>query len=89
MTSLIANGSFLNFTFVPSSLSATALILSDIVKRNPQESFTADYFKTVLAPIKGNFDWSSTGRFAFVGGKKGVQDVYAALKEVSFESTTR
>ena len=65
------------------------LILSDIVKRNPQESFTADYFKTVLAPIKGNFDWSSTGRFAFVGGKKGVQDVYAALKEVSFESTTR
>jgi DNA sulfur modification protein DndB len=65
------------------------LLLADIVKQNPKASFTQDHFTTILTPLKGNFDWSSSGRFAYVGGRKGVQDVYAALKEVIFESPSR
>lgn len=56
-------------------------LLGDIVKINPKADFTVDYFTEKLAPLKSDFDWSSHGRFAFVGGKKGVQVVYHALKE--------
>jgi len=55
-------------------------IMGDLVKQNPQANFSVEYFEACLAPLKGNFDWSSHGRFAYVGGKKGVQDVYLALK---------
>lgn len=55
-------------------------LLGDIVKKNPSASFTKDFFKKILAPLQGTFDWSSGGRFAYVGGRKGANDVYAALK---------
>jgi DGQHR domain-containing protein len=61
------------------------LILADVVKRDPMASFSIGYFQAILRPLKDNFDWSSNGRFAYVGGRKGVQDVYAALKEAVFE----
>ena len=54
-------------------------ILSDIVKRNPRLSYSLDFFVEALSPLKNRLDWSSHGRFAYVGGKKGVQDVYQAL----------
>lgn len=56
-------------------------LLGDIVKSNPNADFTVDYFLTKLLPLKASIDWSSQGRFAYVGGKKGVQDVYRALKK--------
>jgi len=56
-------------------------LLGDIVKANPKASFTVDYFVEKLSPLKAKFDWSSQGRFAYVGGRKGVQDVYQALKK--------
>jgi DNA sulfur modification protein DndB len=65
------------------------LILADIVRQNPTASFSVNYFKEILSPLKGNFDWSSNGRFAYVGGRKGVQNVYSELKEVIFESPSR
>jgi len=65
------------------------LILADIVKYDHKASFTSDYFKAMLSPLKPGFDWSSNGRFAYVGGRKGVKDVYAALKEAIFESPSR
>lgn len=56
-------------------------LMGDFVKKNPQADFTVAYFEDCLKPLKCNFDWSSHGRFAYVGGKKGVQDVYLALKK--------
>ncbi|MGE3550515.1 MAG: DGQHR domain-containing protein [Geobacter sp.] len=56
-------------------------IMGDLVKQNPKADFSVEYFEACLAPLKSNFDWSSHGRFAYVGGKKGVQDVYLALKK--------
>lgn len=56
-------------------------LLGDIVKKHPEGDFTVEYFMQILSPLKAEFDWSSHGRFAFVGGKKGVQDVYQALKK--------
>lgn len=64
-------------------------LLGDIVKRAPRASFTQDYFITILDPIKSSFDWTSNGRFAYVGGRKGVQNVYLALKEAIFENPPR
>jgi len=55
-------------------------LLGDIVKSNPNADFSVKYFMTKLLPLKSSIDWSSQGRFAYVGGKKGVQDVYQALK---------
>lgn len=65
------------------------LLLANIVKQNPASSFDENYFRAILRPLRGNFDWSSSGRFAYVGGRKGVQDVYTALKEAIFESPSR
>jgi len=70
-------------------LYALMQLLSDIVKKNPKGVFTLEYFKDMLSPLKYNFDWSSDGRFAYVGGRKGAQDVYAVLREVIFESSSR
>ncbi len=56
-------------------------LLGDIVKSNPKADFSVDYFRAKLLPLKSSIDWSSQGRFAYVGGKKGVQDVYQALKK--------
>lgn len=56
-------------------------LLGDIVKSNPNADFSVDYFMAKLLPLKSIIDWSSQGRFAYVGGKKGVQDVYQALKK--------
>lgn len=56
-------------------------LLGDIVKNEPKADFSVDHFITKLLPLKSTFDWSSQGRFAYVGGKKGVQDVYQALKK--------
>jgi DGQHR domain-containing protein len=56
-------------------------LLADIVKKNPAADFSCEYFTGELFPLKNNFDWSSHGRFAYVGGKKGVQDVYLALRK--------
>ena len=56
-------------------------LMGDFVKKNSQADFTVAYFEDCLKPLKCNFDWSSHGRFAYVGGKKGVQDVYLALKK--------
>lgn len=56
-------------------------LLGDIVKSNPNGDFSVDYFKSKLLPLQASIDWSSQGRFAFVGGKKGVQDVYQVLKK--------
>jgi DGQHR domain-containing protein len=56
-------------------------LLGDIVKNNPTADFTEVYFTETLTPLRLTFDWSSQGRFAYVGGKKGVQDVYQALKK--------
>lgn len=65
-------------------LYALMQLLGDIVKSNPKADFSVDYFMTTLLPLKSSIDWSSQGRFAYVGGKKGAQDVYQALKnEVS------
>lgn len=55
-------------------------VMGDLVKQAPSADFSVEYFEGCLASLKGNFDWSSHGRFAYVGGKKGVQDVYLALK---------
>lgn len=55
-------------------------LLADIVKKKPTADFSSEYFAGELFPLKNNFDWSSHGRFAYVGGKKGVQDVYLALR---------
>lgn len=55
-------------------------LLADIVKKKPTADFSSEYFAGELLPLKNNFDWSSHGRFAYVGGKKGVQDVYLALR---------
>lgn len=60
-------------------------LLGDMVKSDPKAEFSVEYFKVKLSPLKSRFDWSSHGRFAYVGGRKGVQDVYQALKvEVRF-----
>lgn len=56
-------------------------LLGDIVKSNPNADFSVAYFKSKLLPLQVSIDWSSQGRFAFVGGKKGVQDVYQVLKK--------
>lgn len=56
-------------------------LLGDIVKSNPRADFSMDYFTSRLLPLKPGIDWSSQGRFAYVGGKKGVQDVYQVLKK--------
>jgi hypothetical protein len=56
-------------------------LLGDIVKSDPHASFSVNYFKAKLLPLSSTIDWSSHGRFAYVGGKKGVQDVYQALKK--------
>lgn len=56
-------------------------VMGDLVKQDPRADFSVVYFENCLAPLKGSFDWSSHGRFAYVGGKKGVQDVYQALKK--------
>ena len=56
-------------------------VLGDIVKSKPKADFDVAYFAEVLSPLKSHFDWSSHGRFAYVGGKKGVQDVYHALRK--------
>ncbi|MBT0664500.1 DGQHR domain-containing protein [Geobacter pelophilus] len=65
-------------------LYALMQLLGDIVKSNPKADFSIDYFMSMLLPLKSSIDWSSQGRFAYVGGKKGAQDVYQALKnEVS------
>jgi DGQHR domain-containing protein len=62
-------------------LYALMQLLGDIVKSSPTSEYTVDFFAAQLAPLRGNFDWSSRGRFAYVGGKKGAQDVYQALKK--------
>lgn len=56
-------------------------VLGDIVKSSSKADYSVEFLSECLAPLKGNFDWSSHGRFAYVGGKKGVQDVYLALKK--------
>lgn len=56
-------------------------LLADIVRKNPRADFSIYYFTQVLSPLAGTFDWSSGGRFAYVGGRKGVQDVYLALRK--------
>jgi DNA sulfur modification protein DndB len=61
-------------------LYALMQLLGDIVKQQPDSDMSVDYFKAILTRVKGKFDWSSQGRFAYVGGKKGVQDVYQVLK---------
>jgi DNA sulfur modification protein DndB len=54
-------------------------LLGDIVKKNQSANYSVEYFINVLDPLKSHFDWSSHGRFAYVGGRKGVQDVHQAL----------
>jgi len=56
-------------------------LLGDFVRYNPSKEYTEKFFIECLAPLKTDFDWSSHGRFAYVGGKKGVQDVYFAIKK--------
>lgn len=56
-------------------------VFADIVRANPRAVFSSEYYKQILRPLSGKFDWSSDGRFAYVGGRKGAQDVYAALRE--------
>jgi len=56
-------------------------ILGDLVRKYPLTIYSVEFFADHLSPLKDTFDWSSRGRFAFVGGKKGVKDVYNALRE--------
>lgn len=56
-------------------------LLGDVVKSNIKADFSVDYFMSKLMPLKSSIDWSSQGRFAYVGGKKGVQVVYQTLKK--------
>lgn len=63
-------------------LYALMQLLGEIVRKYPQENLDTSFFMKVLMPAVGKFDWTSHGRFAYVGGRKGVQEVYAALREM-------
>jgi DGQHR domain-containing protein len=56
------------------------MLLSDMIKANPQANIDEDYFLSLLEPLKQKIDWKSNGTFANAGGQKGAKEAYLTLK---------
>jgi DGQHR domain-containing protein len=56
-------------------------LLADIVVSGRCTSGSVEEFKNQLSALAERVNWSSKGPFSYAGGQKGVQEVYAVLKE--------
>ena len=56
-------------------------LLADIVVSGRCTSGSVEEFKNQLSALAERVNWSSKGPFSYAGGQKGVQEIYAVLKE--------